>query len=161
MDVIEVFGIVYQDDIHRLTTLLDQGLDPNILNDEDINETMLHEASFQGYTNIVQLLLSRGANPNIQDLDETTPLHIACENGYIDIIKLLLQAGANPNTLNRFKMSPLHESAYDGSFEIINLLLLAGADPNLRDAEGNTVLGIIDPSNTEVINLLLSHGATK
>ena len=46
---------------------------------------------------IVTLLLSRGANPNIQNRDGTTPLMFATTSENIETMKLLLDAGADAN----------------------------------------------------------------
>ena len=54
------------------------------------NETPLAEACFNGYYDIVELLLEKGANVNFPDALDNTPLHKACEGFHLEIVKLLL-----------------------------------------------------------------------
>ncbi len=59
------------------------------------NWTPLHYAAEKGYTDIVELLLKKGANPNIKtNKDGKTPLSIARESGNRQIIELLIRYGA-------------------------------------------------------------------
>ena len=53
---------------------------------------------------MVQLLLNKGADPNIRDNDGSTQLIIASFRGYTELVRLLLENGANPTIM-----------AYDGS----------------------------------------------
>ena len=55
----------------------------------------LSSASYQGYKDIVKLLLEKGADPNIAHESGIAPLHLACLRGHTDIIKILLDAGAD------------------------------------------------------------------
>lgn len=58
--------------------------------------TLLHLAVIQGYSLLVQELLTRGANANIRDRASHTPLHCAALHGRRDIAaQLLLQGRAN------------------------------------------------------------------
>ncbi len=60
-------------------------------------ETALHIAIEQGYNNIINFLLEKGANPNIQQQDGETPLHYALKyNHSHKVVKLLLLYNANP-----------------------------------------------------------------
>ena len=60
-------------------------------------ETALHIAIEQGYNNIINFLLEKGANPNIQQQDGETSLHYALKyNHSFKVVKLLLLYKANP-----------------------------------------------------------------
>jgi ankyrin repeat protein len=85
--------------------------------------------------NIVKVLLSFGANPNIENYSGYTPLHYAAltpnsENS----ILALLDAHANPNAqLNSMNYTPLHFAATQGDCTANILALLnGGADKELR-----------------------------
>jgi ankyrin repeat protein len=65
--------------------------------------TPLHRAVENGFLDIVEVLLTQGANPNIEDENEETPLELAINATYWSIIKLLLYYGANyQDFLDRF-----------------------------------------------------------
>ena len=53
------------------------------------NSTVLHSASTKGYTEIVQLLIEKGADVNSKDMDGKTALFRASEKGFTEIVQLL------------------------------------------------------------------------
>lgn len=46
---------------------------------------------------MARLLISKGANVDVQDEDGETLLMEACDDENMEVIKMLLEAGANPN----------------------------------------------------------------
>ena len=52
-------------------------------------ETALHIAAEKGHKEVVQILLDKGANPNIQDEKGNTPFTLAQENGHAHVADLL------------------------------------------------------------------------
>ena len=52
-------------------------------------------ASYDGRKDVVDLLLKRGGDPNMQWEGGIVPLHLACIRGHADIVQLLLEAGAD------------------------------------------------------------------
>ncbi|KAM0858531.1 hypothetical protein ACQ4PT_047765 [Festuca glaucescens] len=102
------------------------------------NITLLHTAALLGYSEIVEFLLSRGADVDaISDLG--TPLAVAALRGYASIVKILLQNNADGGTKvscdNPFD-NPLVKAAEKGLTEAIKCLLEAGANPNVHDTFG-------------------------
>jgi len=57
---------------------------------------------------IVELLLDKGANPNVLTANNSSLLHLACCIPSIEKVRLLLYYGANPNILDTDKQSPLY-----------------------------------------------------
>lgn len=51
---------------------------------------------------LVDLLLSKGADPDIQTFEGDTCLHLAAANGDSEIILRLIEGGADPNVQNRY-----------------------------------------------------------
>jgi ankyrin repeat protein len=51
-------------DLEKINDSLDNGADINVIN--ELGDTSLIEASMNNYTDIVKLLLRRGANPNFR-----------------------------------------------------------------------------------------------
>lgn len=64
--------------------------------------TPMHLAAYQGYVQIVDMLIEKGASVNRQDSDGDgyAPLHLAAQEGKIDVSRALLQRGAEPNVQN-------------------------------------------------------------
>lgn len=56
---------------------------------------------------IVELLLKKGASPNVTDKYGSTPLHRAASLGHTSITKLLLEFRADPNLSNSEGNTPL------------------------------------------------------
>ncbi|MEP7341640.1 MAG: sigma-70 family RNA polymerase sigma factor [Acidobacteriota bacterium] len=84
-------------DVEKAAIFIDHGADLNA-RDEDICSTPLGWAAKFGQTGMVELLLQRGAKPNLPDdlpdLAWATPLAWARKKGHADIEAHLLQAGA-------------------------------------------------------------------
>ena len=72
------------------------------------NSTPLFIAASTGNDNLVQLLLSNRANPNLKlkAFKNSTALHAAAENGHDTTYKLLKNNGANEFAINDLKQSP-------------------------------------------------------
>ena len=65
------------------------------------NFTPLHAASMNGSTEIVKLLIEKGANVNAQtDPQKYAPIHSASFGGHLDTIKVLVENGADINLRN-------------------------------------------------------------
>ena len=56
--------------------------------------TILMLASYYGHTELVQLILSRGADPNLKDKQGRTALRRASDSGNLEVVELLKRAGA-------------------------------------------------------------------
>ena len=69
------------------------------------------------------MLLSAGANPNIQSRDGVTPLMMAAKCNYQEGVEALLNAGADVNTQSSSGGSALHYAAYKGHSAVTQLLL--------------------------------------
>ena len=71
----QLFGYVHENKIEKVRELLDVGI--NIDTKNILGKTVLFFASKYGYTEIVKLLLERGANVNIKYFDGLTPLYVS------------------------------------------------------------------------------------
>jgi ankyrin repeat protein len=79
----------------------------------------LHAAISGGHINVVQTLLSRGADINLEvdDCDCRTPLLAAIKRGDLRIVRLLLDSGAKINSLS------LQEACRSGDLLVIEALI--------------------------------------
>lgn len=67
-------------------------------------------SAYKGHTDVVEFLLSNGADPDQQALCGATALHYAAECGHVDICALLLDYGATLKR-NEFDMTAVTTAA--------------------------------------------------
>ena len=122
--------------------------------------TLLHLASYYGFSKMIQLLLEHGADVNPIDNGES-PLHLASFEGHVSAIQLLLEYGANVNRHeSRFGNTPLIHAVYNGRVEALRLLLQHGVDVDDKDGDGKSALyWALHAGNLEMVRVLLEWGA--
>ncbi|XP_065897755.1 ankyrin repeat and protein kinase domain-containing protein 1-like [Dysidea avara] len=91
----------------------------------DYNWSPLHLAVELDKLEIVETLLSRGADTEIKSQRLKTPLHVAAEMGHVEVIKLLLSSGANVYALDQNSDSPLHLAVKENKYNIVDFLVAA------------------------------------
>lgn len=74
---------------------------------EDDGLTPLHLAAVNCHTNVVLLLLDKGANINVTAKDNATPLHLAAQEGCVDVVTVLLERSADVNPRDNQGRTPL------------------------------------------------------
>jgi ankyrin repeat protein len=134
-----------------------QWIGPTALQDavEAVASSPAHAAAIQ----IVDLLLSRGADPNMAGADGFTPLIEACTHHEEDIVKRLLDHGADVNAATAYYATPLMFAADCNDTGVISILLARGADVHAKDAEGDTALiHAVQQNSAPVVLFLLQHG---
>lgn len=108
-------------------------------------QTLLFWAVQNGYTDVVEFLLLRGANPNAHDCYGESSLMLDCFlNKDTDITRLLLEFGADPNDCileseKQMPQSPLYNAA-SNSLEKVQMLITAGAEVDKSLGIGETAL---------------------
>ena len=122
--------------------------------------TALCFASQGCHSEVVQILLSEGADPNIQEEDGWTALMIADQNGHSEVVQILLNGGADPNFQKEDGTTALIYASQNGHSEVVLILLKGGADPNIQMEDGWTALFSASQSgHSEVVQILLKGGA--
>ena len=81
----------------------------------------------------LRFLLGRGARPDLQANDGTTPLILAAQLGWIDGVQALLARGANVNLGNSRGETPLIMAVQRRDLAMVRLLVAEGANPNQTD----------------------------
>jgi ankyrin repeat protein len=90
--------------------------------------TSLWIAAAYGKTNIVDFLLSKGADLKVKaQISGLTPLHIAALNGQKDVVELLLAKGVDINARTTAGETPLRLALRRGYKEVAALLREHGA----------------------------------
>lgn len=88
-------------DVARVSALLDEGAEISTrLGAEDWGKHPLHAAAASSNMEVVQLLLARGASPNMLDYASDPPLWHAVEHGLVDMVLLLLDNKSMSSDLN-------------------------------------------------------------
>ncbi len=125
------------------------------------SRTSLYGASLTGHLEIVEWLLSRGANPNVrEDGEGCISLHLAACYGHVEVSRLLLQYKADNNAQGNNGGTPLHLASREGHFGVALLLLEHGTDMNAWDKRRKTPLHhASDYGHLEVARILVEHGA--
>jgi ankyrin repeat protein len=111
----------------------------------------LHRACMHGNIKIVELLLSAGANPNVQTKEGTTIPSFGSSNGQQDEeVRLLSHAGWNA----------LHASAFHGRTAVVRMLIEAKVDVNaLSEAGWTAVYEAISNNHPRIVEQLIMAGA--
>jgi ankyrin repeat protein len=125
-----------------------EGFDAVQWREEETGTTVLHLAIVGRRIKVVKLLLERGCDVNVTDLDGCTPLRLACESGRIDMVKLIMEHGADIHkatfsntsfTMEGGRRVPctaiqgitaLASALHHGHMEIVTYLLAQGARTN-------------------------------
>lgn len=74
---------------------------------DEQGRTPLDYAIIHCQTNVISLLLDRGAKLNAKATGGATPLHLAAQQGCLDAVKLLATKGANVNARDDQGKTPL------------------------------------------------------
>lgn len=123
--------------------------------------TPLMLAAHHGTIQIVEKLVSLGANPSLADKRGHTPLHHAAHGGHKLVVDALLNAGASMNAADDVGRTPVHIAAAHGHSDVVLRLLAAGADANDRDGEyASSPLHLAARGgHAHIVPILLGHGA--
>lgn len=79
-----------------------------------------------GNTDVIELLLARGARVNKVTTRQVSPLFTAVQHGHLDVVQMLIGAGADVNLGHRSK-TPLARAQRDRKTGIATVLVVAGA----------------------------------
>ena len=131
------------------------------VNAKDANgSTALIRASWDGDTEIVAMLLEKGADVNAKDNNGSTALMKASLNGHTKVVSMLLEKGADVNAKDNNGSTALNWASLQGHTEIVRMLLEKGADVNVKTDYGSTALALASwNGETEIVRMLLEKGA--
>lgn len=96
----------------------------------------------QGKSEVVKLLLARGANKDAKDAYGQSVVMSAASMHQADALSQLIAAGADINAPNDYRLTPLAVAAEQGHLDLIHMLINAGANVNARDTAGGTALSV-------------------
>ncbi len=116
-------------------------------------------AAIDGDKELLNLLITAGADVNVANKDGRTPLYLAAAYGHVECVRLLQAApGIDVNKADNDGWTPLIWAAWEGHVECVRLLQAApGIDVNKADNDGWTPLyWAALCGRTECVRLLLA-----
>lgn len=131
------------------------------LNSEYFDKSPLETAIDQNNVEMVELLLNKGANPNISGrTSHALPIIRAIEENNLQIVRLLVNHGADLN-ISYYGKVPLERAIVGDNTEIIQFLLNNGADPNWKNdtASENAFMYAVKKGTPEIVSQLIDKGA--
>ncbi len=171
-----LFTAIRSNDLKFAAESIEKGADVNTI-DQNKN-TPLMVAAQNGKTEMVQILLAKGANnftaknsdnktasdlaktPEIKELIETSKLFEAAKTNNLEDAAESIANGADVNTITQHGDTALMYAAGCNHKEVVALLLKHGAKVNGKNNRGETPLSLAAYDNyTETMELLLNHGA--
>lgn len=123
-----------------MSSLLDSGATID-LQSPDGTTALLASCAYARTTRDIagmELLLARGADPNLSNTEGNDALMLCARHGLADGVIALLKAGARPNQANRHGTTALMQAARGHLVETVRILVRAGADRGKTDANGLT-----------------------
>ena len=172
-------------DIALVTKLVRGSID---LNATDINgHNALHHAIQHNHRQMLELLLTEGADPGFKDMDGNTPFNLAVINEQPTLAAILLKAMVGINGRDDKSWSPLYWAIVSDDWQLVQELLRDGADVAIgrhqnafdiakimgtetklaailaKERGINTTYKVlvkaVHKGDTDTIKLLLEHGA--
>ncbi|KAG1964051.1 kinase D-interacting substrate of 220 kDa B isoform X5 [Pimephales promelas] len=127
----------------------------------DNGQTPLMLASEQGSLEIVQELIRRGANVNLDDVDCWSALISAAKEGHVEVVKELLENSAYIEHRDSGGWTALTWASYKNRVEVATVLLENGANPITTGLQYSVypIIWAAGRGHSEIVKLLLEHGA--
>lgn len=147
--------------VDRVIELIESGQDPNHRDEENV--TLLHWAAINNRKEVVQYLLSKGADMNAIGGDlQSTPLHWATRQGHLSMVVQLMKSGADASIFDGEGCNCLHLAAQFGHTAIVAFLIAKGEEINSTDVNGMTALmwSAYRISTNDPTRLLITLGAS-
>ncbi|XP_054469500.1 kinase D-interacting substrate of 220 kDa B [Anoplopoma fimbria] len=153
-----LFSYVEEENLAAIKAHLDKFRDVDSRSDN--GQTPLMVAAEQGNVEILQELIRRGANVNLDDVDCWTALISAAKEGHIEVVRELLENNANLEHRDMGGWTALMWGAYKGRTDVVQLLLEKGANPNITGQYSvYPIIWAAGRGHAEIVHLLLQHGA--
>uniref|UniRef100_A0A674C301 Kinase D-interacting substrate of 220 kDa n=1 Tax=Salmo trutta TaxID=8032 RepID=A0A674C301_SALTR len=154
-----LFSYVEEENLAALKAHLDKFKEVDGRSDN--GQTPLMLASEQGSIEIVQELIRRGANVNLDDVDCWSALICAAKEGHVDVVKELLDSSAYIEHRDMGGWTALMWTAYKGRVEVTKVLLDNGANPNTTGQQYSVypIIWAAGRGHAEIVQVLLENGA--
>ncbi|XP_056619868.1 kinase D-interacting substrate of 220 kDa B isoform X4 [Triplophysa dalaica] len=153
-----LFGYVEEENLAAVKAHLDKFKEVDGRSDN--GQTPLMLASEQGSLEIVQELIRRGADVNLDDVDCWSALISAAKEGHVEVVKELLENSAYIEHRDMGGWTALTWASYKGRVEVASILLENGGNPNTTGQYSvYPIIWAAGRGHPEIVKLLLEHGA--
>ena len=116
----------------------------------------LHKAVEGSHWSVAEILLDRGAEPDLLDSEGRSPLSLATLAQHCGLIELLVGRGACPDGGEEEAVTPLCQAILQGQQEVVCCLLELGASPSKGDKLGRSTLDLaVHTCNPHLVATLL------
>jgi ankyrin repeat protein len=156
----EIFKAVKNNDLEKVKVLIEKDLSLLNIKDEAGN-TPLHHAAMIGSVEMIESLLSEGADINAQNTQLNTPLYEAIQNRKENSSLYLIEKGADVNKTNIHNQTPLHKAASVNQKRTGEMLIAKGATIDPEDMWHRTPFLVVarQTGDVEFGKLLIEKGA--
>jgi ankyrin repeat protein len=151
----EVIAKIKANDLSAVLTIFARNPSIDINGVDEQGMTMLMWAAREGFVEMTEYLLAKGANPNQNDeWMRANAGHKAAFWGRVGTLKLLIQDGLNLDARGGYNgYTALHDAAVRNHTEAALLLLDAGANCFIRGHDGKTTHSIAtEKQNTAILS---------
>ncbi|MBK9446985.1 MAG: ankyrin repeat domain-containing protein [Betaproteobacteria bacterium] len=156
-DPIEFGLTVERGDKRTVTRWLDEGMPADFVADRIGTGLMI--AAWNGNIEMMELFVSRGANPRRANNNGEQAVQLAAWNGHTAAVRWLLERGGVLNRDDKH-WNALHYAVFNGHTELAGELIQRGADVNARTPNGATPLMLAArEGRDDAAKLLLESGA--
>ncbi|XP_031437039.1 kinase D-interacting substrate of 220 kDa B isoform X3 [Clupea harengus] len=159
MAIQNLFGYVEEENLAALKAHLDKFKEVDGRSDN--GQTPLMLAAEQGSMEIIQELIRRGANVNLDDVDCWSALICAAKEGHVEVVNELLESSAYIEHRDMGGWTALMWAAYKGRAEVTKVLLENEANPNTTGHQYSVypIIWAAGRGHAEIVHVLLKHGA--
>jgi len=126
--------------------------------------TGLHLAAFFGHAEVIEVLLSYGADPDAAATGsmDVRPIHSAAAGrkpeSIVPIVQALLSRGVGINRVQKGGFTALHAAAAAGNENLLRFLLEQGADAGAKTDDGKSAFDLADEKGHELCaEILKAH----
>jgi len=133
-DKVQLFNTVELCEIEKVKELISK--DHSLINAKnDKGQTPLHIASYYGYKDVMQYLLTNSADVDVKDKDGRTSLHLLVERDNTpDVAEILIEKGANINATDSLGLTPLILAMESYDEILARYLISKGAEVDIHSA---------------------------
>jgi len=126
----------------------------------NVPDTTIVEASKNGHTESVKILIDKGVDINTTDDVGYTSLSYAALKGHAEVVDLLIEYGAEINIKNHWGGTALVQAVFFGHVDIAKILIDNGANMNVTIQGDSLVVYAAKNGFDDLVDYLMHKGAT-